>query len=110
MNNYNNRRKRIEERKSKHLLVKNIKKKIETTMIGALSSIENHFGFLWEDERISKEQRDKMKAKYEELRSEILDRGNKQSRSIENEMSDYTVTYNDQYLDDITFLHIDKEK
>jgi hypothetical protein len=33
--------------KSKDRLTKNCKKKIQTTMIGALSSIEDHLGFLW---------------------------------------------------------------
>ena len=32
---------------SKERLSKILKKKVETTMIGALSSIEEHFGFLW---------------------------------------------------------------
>ena len=108
--NYNNRRRQNEERKSKRLLCNSMKKKIETTMIGALSSIENHLGFLWDDQNISEIQRSKMKQKYNELRSEILDRGNRQARAIESEMNNYTIHYNDQYLDDITFLHIDKEK
>jgi hypothetical protein len=108
--NYNNRRRQNEERKSKRLLCNSMKKKIETTMIGALSSIENHLGFLWDDQNISESQRSKMKQKYNELRSEILDRGNRQSRAIESEMNSYTIHYNDQYLDDITFLHTDKEK
>ena len=32
---------------SKERLSKILKKKVETTMIGALSSIEEHFSFLW---------------------------------------------------------------
>ena len=32
---------------SKYRLGKILKKKVETTMIGALSSIEEHFSFLW---------------------------------------------------------------
>ena len=32
---------------SKERLLKISQKKIQTTMIGALSSIEKHFGFLW---------------------------------------------------------------
>ena len=32
---------------SKHRLSKILKKKVETTMIGALSSVEEHFSFLW---------------------------------------------------------------
>ena len=35
---------------SKERLTKIVKKKIQTTMIGALSSIEENFGFLWTNE------------------------------------------------------------
>ena len=44
---------------SKDRLSKILKKKIETTMIGALSSLEEHFGFLWDSpqgETLSEEQ------------------------------------------------------
>ena len=34
---------------SKDRLATLLKKKVQTTMIGALSSIEEHFGFLWDD-------------------------------------------------------------
>ena len=33
--------------KDKEKLLKATKKKVQTTMIGALHSIEQHFGFLW---------------------------------------------------------------
>ena len=44
---------------SKDRLSKILKKKVETTMIGALSSIEEHFSFLWENdgEKLSPEHR-----------------------------------------------------
>ena len=32
---------------SKHRLSKILKKKVETTMIGALSTVEKYLGFLW---------------------------------------------------------------
>jgi len=38
-----------------------MKKKIQTTMIGALSSVEKHFGFLWEQEGVSEEQKESLK-------------------------------------------------
>ena len=82
--------------KSKDRLAKNCKKKIQTTMIGALSSIEDHLGFLWghkSDESLSEEQ-EKMRLVYEELRSEILDKGNTQMRNIDTELTQYDVTWN----------------
>ena len=36
--------------RSKTRLKKEVKKRIQTTMIGALSSIEKHFGSLWGDD------------------------------------------------------------
>ena len=66
-------------------LARNMRKKIETTMIGALSSIEEHLGFLWKDDA-------GMIEAYQKLRSEILDKGNKQIRYIDVDLSNYNVT------------------
>lgn len=75
---------------SKDRLSKILKKKIQTTMIGALSSIEEHFGFLWEgDGKQSKE----MQELYNKVRSEILDKGNNQARNIDAELAQYDVTW-----------------
>lgn len=82
--------------KSKERLNKNCKKKVQTTMIGALSSIEEHFGFLWgheSDDPLSEEQ-EKMRLLYEELRSEVLDKGNTQIRNIDAELTQYDITWN----------------
>ena len=81
---------------SKDRLFQIAKKKIQTTMIGALSSIENHFGFLWNhddgDENLSSESQH-MKQLYEDVRSEILDKGNNQIRNLEAELSQYDVEW-----------------
>jgi hypothetical protein len=71
------------------------KKKIQTTMIGALSTIEENFGFLWglsisEGER-SEEQK-KIQELYEDARAKILDRGNTQIRNLESEFINYDIT------------------
>ena len=68
-------------------LLMNIKKKIQTTMIGALSSIEDHFNFLIQDD-------EKIREIYNKLRSEILDKGNKQIRYIEIDLENYSVSKN----------------
>ena len=74
---------------SRNRLLKISAQKIQTTMIGALSSIENHFGFLWNhddgDENLSSESQH-MKQLYEDVRSEILDKGNHQARNIDVEL------------------------
>jgi hypothetical protein len=93
MSNYKKGRESIRQEKSKRQLSDNIKKKIETTMIGALSSIEKHFGFLWENPNISQEHSEKYRAMYNELRSEILDKGNHQLRNVDAELSNYTIRF-----------------
>lgn len=80
---------------SRDRLVKIAAKKIQTTMIGALSSIEKTFGFLWEhnDDIDLTEEQQHMKDLYENMRSEILDRGNSQIRNLEAELSHYDITW-----------------
>ena len=88
-------RKLILEQRSKIRLKKDVKKKIETTMIGALASVENHFGGLWgHDSPDPTAEQARFKEIYEELRSEILDKGNAQIRTSESEIENYDVTWN----------------
>ena len=77
-------RKLILEQRSKIRLKKDVKKKIETTMIGALASIEKYLGELWgHDLPDPTPEQTQLKEVYEELRSEILDKGNTQIRNHE---------------------------
>jgi hypothetical protein len=68
-------------------LKKVAQQKIRTTMIGAIATLESHFGFLWSDDPSLKEI-------FDEVRSEILDKGNNQMRNFEAEISNYDVKYN----------------
>lgn len=80
---------------SKERLLRVSKKKIQTTMIGALSSVEKHLGFLWgheSSEPLTPEQKH-LKEVYELVRSEILDRGNNQARNLETEFSSYDIKW-----------------
>ena len=63
-------------------------------MIGALSSIEQHLGFLWENKngKLSEEQK-VMYDLYQKIRSEILDKGNTQARNIDAELSQYDINW-----------------
>jgi hypothetical protein len=61
-------------------------------MIGSLSTVEKYFGFLWDVENPTPEQ-NQLKDFFEDLRSEILDRGNTQIRNLENEFLNYEVTW-----------------
>ncbi len=79
---------------SKDRLSKILKKKIQTTMIGALSSIEENFGFLWQEHngKLTKDQ-ELMKNLYNKVRSEILDKGNNQARNIDAELAQYEIDW-----------------
>lgn len=80
---------------SRDRLSKILRKKIETTMIGALSSIEEHLGFLWDHKTGSEltEEQVFMKDLYQKIRSEILDKGNTQARNVDAELSQYDVKW-----------------
>jgi len=92
-------RKSILEQRSKIRLKKDVKKKIETTMIGALASVEKYFGSLWGgDTPNPTPEQARIKEVYEELRSEILDKGNTQIRNSESEIENYDVTWNKYHI------------
>ena len=75
---------------SKDRLKEEIRKNITTTMIGALASIEDKLGFLWE-ERTPKS--DEYYELFEQLRTEILDKGNDQIKLAIRNLDKYEVEY-----------------
>ena len=79
---------------SKERLSKILRKKVETTMIGALSSVEEHFSFLWtsDNNSLTPEQQI-MFDTFQKVRSEILDKGNIQARNIDAELNQYDVKW-----------------
>jgi hypothetical protein len=79
---------------SKDRLSKILRKKVETTMIGAISSLENHFSFLWaaQDSEMTEEKKF-MFDLFQKVRSEILDKGNSQARNIDAELNQYEVKW-----------------
>ena len=77
---------------SKDRLYQIAKKKIQTTMIGALDSIEN-FSFLWESDGEPSPEQTQLKSIFEEARAEILDRGNTQIRNLQAEMTHYDISW-----------------
>lgn len=95
MDNYKQKRSERYKDDSRDRLSKILKKKIQTTMIGALSSLEENFGFLWDESNseIPIEQKKHMKDLYGKVRSEILDKGNNQARNIDSELSQYDVEW-----------------
>tara|TARA_R100001244_G_scaffold115139_2_gene85350 strand:- start:178 stop:552 length:375 start_codon:yes stop_codon:yes gene_type:complete len=86
---------------SKDKLFKASKKKIQTTMIGSLSTLESSFGFLWgfnaAEEDKTPEQK-KIYEIYEDARAQILDRGNTQIRNLESEFVNYDIVRKKHYI------------
>ena len=62
-------------------------------MIGALSSIEENLGFLWNSNGNLTEEQEKIYNLYQKIRSEILDKGNTQARNIDVELSQYDIKW-----------------
>ena len=80
---------------AKNKLKQDARKKITTTMIGALSSFEKRFGRLWGYEKGSEEeltvQEERFLKIWLEVREEILDRGNAQIGAIQSNIENYNV-------------------
>tara|TARA_Y100000389_G_C17263912_1_gene414428 strand:+ start:346 stop:717 length:372 start_codon:yes stop_codon:yes gene_type:complete len=75
-------------------------KKIKTTMIGALSTLEESFGFLWgfnSDEEKTEDQKQIFQI-YEDARAKILDRGNTQIRNLESEFVNYDIVRKKHFI------------
>lgn len=94
---------------SKNRLFKITSTKIRTAFIGALSAFEQNFGHLWghrlQDSELTDEQLE-YKEIWELCRTSILNNGNHQIRAVENEMSQYAISWNRHQ----TFLKIKEDK
>ena len=74
--------------KSNERLERIASQKIKTTMIGAIASIEEHLGFLLDEEESGQDNREL----FNKLRSEILDKGNQQIRNLIKEFKLYDIS------------------
>lgn len=82
---------------SKKKLMGNIKKKFDTTIIGSLAVFEEAFGECWGhglDPNERTLEQSVMAEKWQEARSKILDNGNSNLRAAQNEISNYTLSFN----------------
>jgi len=80
---------------SKRRLLATLDKKFNTTMIGALARFEEEFGELWghKSEDITAEQA-KYRERWQAVRDAVLDNGNKQRRAAQEEIAQYTMSWN----------------
>jgi hypothetical protein len=81
---------------SRARLARNIETKIRTTMIGALSAVEQRLGHLWglgkPREHLTEAER-RMEAVKQDLRTDILNLGNNQLRAAMSEIGQYDVAW-----------------
>ncbi len=68
------------------MLIDNIYKKFQTTMIGSLARFESIFGHLWENDSKQAEEFEDM---WEYARNSILNNGNKQARSAVEDLNNF---------------------
>ena len=96
---------------SKKRLSNNIRKKFDTTIIGSLAVMEEFFGELWGHglryNELTDDEKDWREA-WEEARTKMLDLGNSNSRASQNEISQYTISWN-KYVTNFIVLKDDKE-
>lgn len=80
----------------KNLAIEIATKRLETTMIGALSRFENIFGYLWGQHKHYNETLTDKEIYFENLwqdvRNNILNHGNQQIRAMQNDMNKHSDT------------------
>jgi hypothetical protein len=107
----NNSREEKFKESSKKRLSNNIRKKFDTTIIGSLAVMEEFFGELWGHglryNELTDDEKDWREA-WEEARTKMLDLGNSNSRASQNEISQYTISWN-KYVTNFIVLKDDKE-
>ncbi len=86
---------------SRKRLDKIISTKMNTTFIGALSSFEKSFGFMWgqgkkEVDRTEEEQQ--LYQIWQNVRTEVLNNGNNQLRALRNELQNHNISWNRHQL------------
>jgi hypothetical protein len=82
---------------SRKRLDKIISTKLTTTFIGSLATFEKNFGFLWgfgkKDHEKTEEERH-LSSIWENVRTEVLNNGNNQLRTIKNELQNHNISWN----------------
>lgn len=93
LSDYKDRREDVLKNDGQRSLSDVVNKKLKTIMIGSIHSIEKHLGFLWghEDNEELTEDQMILRDLFQLVRTEILDKGNAQSRYIDSELSQYEI-------------------
>ena len=108
----NSKREEIFKQSSKKRLLNNIKNKFDTTTIGSLAIMEEFFGELWGHglryNELTEEEKE-WRETWDEARTKLLDLGNSNLRASQNEISQYTISWNKYVTNFIVVNKDDKE-
>ena len=77
-----------------------MKKRIQTTMIGAIARMERHFGHLWGQDKNEEDltpEEEKFADMWDFTRNEILNHGNKQMREVVDDFYEYGGLFRNRY-------------
>ena len=78
---------------SRRQLEISVEKRLKTTMIGAIASIEEAFGWLFNYGDPQTPQEKENYETFQELRNEILDKGNRQIRELGKDLDNYSIVW-----------------
>lgn len=95
-----NEEKRLEDCRKR--LDKIVSTKIRTSFIGAIAKFEESFGFLWGQGKLAEdltEEEAQMRELWQSVRNTILNNGNNQLRSAQNEIANHVVSWNRHHMD-----------
>lgn len=91
---------------SKARLSKILERKLRTTMIGSIAAMEDEFGHLWGQDLATNNlsnQQQEWREVWNRVRSRILDNGNANLRAAQNEIAQYTISW-DRYVIKLPYI------
>ena len=86
-------------------ILRNTKKRFETTIIGSLARFEKHFSYLWDSDS---KQAEEFYELWQETRNEILNHGNNQARAGLEDLESF-MDINSKYKRQYKVYNKDKE-
>jgi hypothetical protein len=93
-------RQKVKAQASKDRLVDKVEKRIKTSFIGALDSVETHLSCLWETNGSDMSPAQvEMYDIYQKIRKEILDKGNQQVREFKGDLENFDVNFKQYQLE-----------
>jgi hypothetical protein len=90
---------------SQEQLLQNLEKRFKTLMIGSMFRFEQSFGYLWNHGHEPTDQKEEFfRDKWEDLRYDLLNHGNNQTRLATKELYDYFKSES-KYMYDYKFIN-----